>query len=89
MALFILGAGLIFVVSAARGNALPLWMQLQEDVPGFLPFAGGFLGVALLGYIPGMLPFTRAFMGLMALSLVLSNRGAFAGFTEAFGIRKK
>ena len=86
MEFLFLGAGLVLVIASARGNAQKLFEQLQQDLPGFLPFAGGFFVVALFGYIPGALPFSRAFLLLMTLSLILSNRGAIAGFTEAFGI---
>lgn len=78
--------GLVLVVTGAKGTMRELGAELREDFigPGNFTWWIASLGaIGALGYIPELRSFSRWFMALIIISMIISNRGFFAKFTEA------
>lgn len=77
-------AGLLMVVTGARGTYQQFGSQLAKDFNGqFLYFAAAILFVGALGYVESLRRISRLFMALILIVLVLANRGFFDKFTQA------
>lgn len=81
MAFVLVIAGLLMIVSGAKGTYAAFGKQLASDVNGqFLYFAAAIGAVGSLGYIESLRTFSRLFMALILIVLVLAN----GGFAQKF-----
>jgi hypothetical protein len=79
-------AGLLMVVTGARGTYASFGQQVASDFTGpnnFTYWLVGIGSVGAIGYIDSLKTFSRLFMTLVIISMLLSNKGFFAKFTEA------
>lgn len=86
MAFVLVIAGLIMIVTGARGTYSQFGAQVASDFTGpgnFLYFVAAIGSIGALGYVPALRTFSRWFMALILLAIVLSNKGFAAKLTEA------
>lgn len=84
MAFVLLLAGLLMIVTGAKGTYLQFGQQLRGDVNGqFIYFAAAIAFVGALGYVDALRTFSRLFMALILIVLVLANKGFASKFTAA------
>lgn len=77
-------AGLLMIITGAKGTYVQFGRQLASDINGqFLYFAAAIGGLGALGYIDALRTFSRLFMALILIVLVLSNGGFAQKFLEA------
>lgn len=79
-------AGLLMIVTGARGTYAAFGKQLAGDFTGpgnFTYWMVGIGSVGALGYIKPLEQFSRWFMTLIIIAIFLADRGFFAKFTEA------
>lgn len=86
MGFVLLIAGLLMIVTGARGTYAQFGQQVASDFTGkgnFTYWIVSLGAVGSLGYIESFRNFSRLFMTLIVLAMVISNRGFFAKLTEA------
>lgn len=86
MAFVLVVAGLLMIVTGARGTYAAFGAQVASEFQGqnnFLYWIAGIGGVGAVGYIPPLQTFSRLFMALIIIGMVLANRGIFAQLTSA------
>jgi hypothetical protein len=79
--------GLLLIIAGARGTAGKLKDLLVADFTGdknFFMWIIAIGGAGSLGYIPEFRQFSRTFMALIIIAMILSQKGFFAKFVEAF-----
>ena len=81
-------AGLLMIVTGARGTYAAFGAQIAKDFTGppgqnFTYFLVGIGAVGALGYIDALRTVSRLFMVLVIISIFLANKGFFAQFTAA------
>lgn len=87
MPLLIAAIGIVLLVAALRGSTQTLFELIHNDFTGqgnFLVWLGAILGLGLFGYIKPIRPIAAGFLTLVIVALVLSNKGFFANFANAF-----
>lgn len=86
MAFALVFVGLVLIVTGANNTYGALGAQLKSDFTGSKSFVAWIVAlgaVGALGYISDFRRFSHYFMALILISLVLSNKGFFANFTNA------
>jgi hypothetical protein len=94
MAFVLVIAGLLMIVTGAKGTYAQFGAQLAKDVAqpyplpdgrqvSFLYWIASIIAVGSIGYIEALREFSRLFMALIIIVMVLSNRGLFAQITKA------
>lgn len=84
MPLFLIVAGSLLAITAARGTTPKLMELLRADVPGFGYWGLAVVIIASFGYVKKLEPLSDAFLFLVFLQMAISNRGAFENFRKAF-----
>ena len=86
MAYVLLLIGAMLTISGVQGTHGTLFKLVREDFSGpnsFVYWAASVGAIGAVGYVPAFKELSRAFLVLILLVMVISNRGAFAKFTEA------
>lgn len=86
MGLVLLIAGLLMVITGARGTYAQFGSLVAGEFQGqnnFTYWFLSFMGLGAIGYIPKLQTVSRLLMTLVLLVLVLSHKGFFAQFTAA------
>lgn len=79
-------AGIVLIVTGARGTQGCLFSYLQNDLTGNDNFTYWLVAVTIvgaLGYIPAFQKVSIAFLTLILISLVVSNRSGFSNLVNA------
>jgi len=87
MALFFLAVAIVFIVTAIRGTTSQLLVLLKSDFTTSNNFGIWILAVAAvggIGYIPGLKTVSNGLLVLVVIVLLLSNKGFFSKFQQAF-----
>lgn len=86
MGFVLLIAGLLMIVTGAKGTYAQFGSQVASDFTGknnFTYWIVALGSVGSLGYIESFRTFSRLFMTLIILGMLLSNKGFFAKLTAA------
>lgn len=86
MAFVLVIAGILMVVTGAKGTYAQFGQQVASDFTGpgnFTYWVVAIGAVGSVGYIEALRGFSRMFMALILIAMVLSNKGFFAKFTDA------
>lgn len=86
MAFVLVIAGILMVVTGAKGTYAQFGSQVAGDFTGdhnFTYWLVAIGAVGSVGYIEALRGFSRMFMALILIAMVLSNKGFFAKFTDA------
>ena len=86
MGLVLLIAGLLMVITGARGTYAQFGSLVAGEFQGpnnFVYWALALGGLGLVGYIPKLQTVSRLLMTLVLLTLILSHKGFFAQFQAA------
>jgi len=86
MGFVLVTAGLLMIVTGAKGTYAQFGQQVASDFTGpgnFTYWIVSLGAVGALGYIESMRVFSRLFMALILIAMLLSNRGFFQKLTDA------
>lgn len=86
MAFVLVVAGILMIVTGARGTYGQFGQQLQKDFTGAGNFIYWIVSLGLfgaIGYVDALRTLSRLLMALVLIGMVLSNRGVFAQFAAA------
>jgi hypothetical protein len=87
MPLLLVAMGVVLLIAAVRGQTTTLFDLLKGDFTGpnnYLIWMGAILGVGMFGYIRSIRPIASAMLVLIVVSMVLSDKGFFTQFAQAF-----
>jgi hypothetical protein len=79
-------AGLLLIVTGAKGTYSQFGQQLSKDFTGdgnFTYWIASIGAVGSIGYIDALKEVSRLFLALILIAMVLSNRGVFQQFQNA------
>lgn len=81
MPIFLIGSGLILIITGVKGDPSELWSLVKGDFTGqnnFVYWLVSILVLGFLGYIKQLQSLSRLFIVLILVVLLLDNRGFFA-----------
>ena len=90
MPIALLIIGLVMVIAAVRGTQGTLAGLLKGDFTGtsnFLYWLVAILAIGSIGYVKRLKTFSDTFLGLILIAMLLANKGFFAQFTQAIGLK--
>lgn len=76
-------AGLLMIVTGARGTYQQFGSQIATDGVAFIKWGTAIAIIGGAGYIQDLRQLSHAFMALVILSMFLANNGVFQKFTAA------
>ncbi|MDE2104364.1 MAG: hypothetical protein KGL39_44410 [Patescibacteria group bacterium] len=89
MPIFLIVAGLYFMIAGIRGSQDQVATLLQGDLTGqgsFVAWILAILVVGAVGYVDDLQPVSDSFLALLLVVLLLSNGGFFTKFFPALGV---
>jgi hypothetical protein len=90
MPFVLMAAAFVLIVAAYQNTQGNLVTALENDVPGFAPFALAIVGTGAVGFIPKLQPVSRMLLGLLFLVYVIRNwpgiSGGITGLQQLSGV---